>query len=141
MERETEEHQPRTPGSGASACACDVIRPPKDFPPAKRGTEAELERAGDGRTDGRLRERRAIRSLGPGLCVRELKSQAGNLPLHQAVGHGCHEGVPHACCGRYCERKATAMSSPGLRRVAKAIMAGDGTAATNGTRSGPAKTR
>lgn len=25
---------PRTPGNGAWLCACDVIRPPNDFPPA-----------------------------------------------------------------------------------------------------------
>src|SRR6516225_2404162 len=28
---------PQTPCSGAFSCACDVIRPPKDLPPAMRG--------------------------------------------------------------------------------------------------------
>jgi hypothetical protein len=29
---------PRTPGSGATACACEVIRPPNDLPPAMSGS-------------------------------------------------------------------------------------------------------
>ena len=39
MQRKAEERQaPRTPGSGAAACACDVIRPPNDLPPAISGS-------------------------------------------------------------------------------------------------------
>ena len=31
----------RTPGSGSLACACDVMRPPKDLPPAISGSSGK----------------------------------------------------------------------------------------------------
>ena len=37
VEREAEEDEPATPGSGSAAWAFEVIRPPNDLPPAKSG--------------------------------------------------------------------------------------------------------
>jgi hypothetical protein len=42
------------PGSGSAACACEVMRPPKDLPPAKSGNPA---------SPRRLEHRRAHRGL------------------------------------------------------------------------------
>ena len=36
--RKPRKASPRTPGSGAIACACEVARPPNDFPPAISGS-------------------------------------------------------------------------------------------------------
>ncbi len=68
--------RPRTPGSGAAACACDVMRPPNDLPPAKSGTPGSSAcRFGDGRAHGRVRELRRVGALRAVLHVRKLVAQ------------------------------------------------------------------
>jgi hypothetical protein len=73
--------RPRTPGSGAFACACDVIRPPNERPPANslRSPPRRPASAAAARTCG-MRHRRRVRPLAALLHVGELEAQHRDAP-------------------------------------------------------------
>ena len=104
---------PRTPGSGAFACACDVIRPPNDRPPAKSGRPAPRRAASStaART-ARVRDGRRVGALRALLHERELEAQRRHLARRQALGEGGHRRVRHAGARAVREHVAGA----GLRR-------------------------
>ena len=63
---------PRTPGSGSADCACDVMRPPIDLPPARRG------RSGARRAASATAARTVASSSGGRSGIRRPASMYGN---------------------------------------------------------------
>ena len=88
---------PRTPGSGAIACACEVIRPPYDRPPANSGRSgASSRRLGD---RGPHRGMGNCRRVGPSaalLHVRKLEAQRRDPALREAMRIRRHARMVHA---------------------------------------------
>ena len=122
-----------TPGSGAIACACEVMRPPNDLPPANSGRRGQRPRGlGHGGAHGGMRDRRRVGALRAALHVGELVAQRRDAALGQAVGDRGHERVRHAGAGAVREHVAGA-------RAAAATCSSAGHAASSSTRSSAAR--
>lgn len=88
--------RPSTPGKGDIACACEVIGPPTDLPPANKGRDdhivfalATAARTGSCATAG------ASTRFLPTLHVRESIAERADLALRQTFRHGGHERIRH----------------------------------------------
>ena len=99
--------RPRTPSSGASACACEVIRPPNERPPANSGSDRrEPPRLGDRGAHRGVGDRRRIDPLAALLHVGELVAQRGDAALGEAVGDRRHRPVRHPGAGAVGQHQA-----------------------------------
>ena len=78
---------PRTPGNGAAACACDVMRPPNDLPPANSGSPAQQRAASrDGGTHRGMGDARRIGPLAALLHVGKLVAQRRDAAFAEPRG-------------------------------------------------------
>ncbi len=85
--------RPWTPGRRDAACACEVIRPPKDLPPASR---CKLRDCGHGSPNGRVRQFRRVGSPGALFHVRKLITQRRDAALAKLPRGDIHERVGHS---------------------------------------------
>ena len=90
------------------ACACEVIRPPKDLPPAISANVGAAARGlRNGCTHGRVTDRRRIGAPRAALHVRELEAQSRDTPSGELRGDRHHGRMIHACARAVCEHKAS----------------------------------
>ena len=79
---------PRTPGNGIAACACDVMRPPNDLPPAMSATPGRrARRFGDRRAHRGVRDGRHVGTSRALLHVRKLIAQRRDAARRERVGN------------------------------------------------------
>ena len=85
----------------AAACAPEVIRPPKDLPPAKSGRRGRQAGGfGDGGADRGLRHRRRVGTLALSSPCRGTDSGASRCRARcKSGGNARHEGMGHAGAG------------------------------------------
>ena len=112
-----------------SACACEVMRPPKDLPPAMSGKLGhEPRRFGHRGAHRGLGELRRIGALAALLHVGELIAKRRDAALREPVGDRRHEGMGHAGAGAVGEHVAGACAARVLQepRDAPRLVDGDG---------------
>ena len=120
---------PHTPRSGALACACEVIRPPKDFPPAMSGNPGSQPSAVS--TAARTvacATAGGVGTLSVVLHVGKLIAQRGNAALCQLGRDRGDEGMLHPCSRAMREYVAGSCVGRRLQQPGNtdAILAGDG---------------
>ena len=92
--------RPRTPGSGDAACACEVMRPPNDLPPAMSGSARQAAaRPRPPRRGPRPARASADRAACCPLHVGELVAQRRDAALREPVRDRRHERMRHAGAG------------------------------------------
>ena len=116
----------RRPGRGrpaaVPACACDVIRPPNDLPPANSGRPGALGRPGDGGAHRGVRDCRRIGTPRASLHRRELEAQRGDAALGSPSAtlpgrNGSCRRRRHAPRRRGRARRAANLQQPRHRRA------------------------
>ena len=91
---------PPTPVSGVAACAWEVMRPPKDLPPAMQTqSRRKLPGRADSRADRGVTQGWRVRSFLASLHVWELIAQGRNAVLGEVTCQPAHGWMFHSGAG------------------------------------------